>query len=160
MSTTQVEQIKDRLSIVDVISSYIKVEKSGINFKARCPFHNEKSPSFFVSPTRRSYHCFGCNKGGDIFSFVEEIEGVSFVEALRILADKAGVKLEDFKSGFDPKDVLYKIMDSAAKFYEENLAKNKPALEYLHKRGLTDETIKEFRIGFAPIGWQNILHFL
>jgi DNA primase len=95
--STNVEQIKERLNIVDVISSYIKVEKAGINFKAKCPFHNEKTPSFFISPTRQSFYCFGCGEKGDIFSFVEKFEGLDFKGALQALADRAGIKLERFK---------------------------------------------------------------
>ena len=93
MSSTT-EQIKDRLSIVEVVESYLKLEKAGANMKARCPFHNEKTASFTVSPSRGTFHCFGCHKGGDIFSFVEEIEGIDFSGALKILADRAGVVLE------------------------------------------------------------------
>src|SRR3970040_3136620 len=87
------EQIKERLPIDQVISSYIKIDRAGANYKARCPFHSEKTPSFMVSPSRNTYHCFGCNRGGDIFSFVEEIEGVDFKRALEILADRAGIDL-------------------------------------------------------------------
>src|SRR3954465_15473549 len=93
MSSTT-EQIKERLPVVQVVSSYVKLERAGGNYKARCPFHNEKTPSFVVSPTRNTYHCFGCNRGGDIFTFVEEIEGVDFKRALEILAERAGVTLE------------------------------------------------------------------
>src|SRR3990170_1170192 len=89
-----VQKIKERLSIEDVVSSYIKLEKSGANLKARCPFHNEKTPSFFVSPSRESYYCFGCGARGDIFTFVEEFEGLDFKGALKLLADRAGVQLE------------------------------------------------------------------
>ena len=93
MSST-VEQIKDKLSIIDVVSSYVKLEKAGKNYKGRCPFHNERTPSFFVSPDRDTFHCFGCDKGGDILTFVEYIEGVDFAGALEILADRAGVQIE------------------------------------------------------------------
>src|SRR3989338_7114295 len=89
-----VDTIKERLDIAEVISGYIKLEKAGVSFKARCPFHNEKTPSFFVSPLRQSYYCFGCGVKGDIFTFVEEMEGLDFCEALKLLAEQAGVELE------------------------------------------------------------------
>src|SRR3989344_1547143 len=91
---TPVEQVKERLNIADVISSYLPLVKAGVNLKGRCPFHNEKTASFFVSPTRQSFHCFGCNKGGDVFTFIEEIEGLSFIEALRLLAARVGIPVE------------------------------------------------------------------
>ena len=157
------EKIKERLDIVDVVGAYLKLQKAGVNFKACCPFHNEKTPSFFVSPARGTYHCFGCNKGGDIFSFVEEMEGLDFKGALKILADKAGVELEFHKQ--DPKEKekrarLYELLESATLFYQINLTKNKDALAYLYKRGLKPETLKSFRLGFAPCGWENCRNFL
>ena len=159
-----ISQIKDRLSVVDVISGYIKVQKSGINFKARCPFHNEKTPSFYISPERQIWHCFGCQKGGDIFGFVKEIEGVEFPEALRILAQRAGVKLESFDPTVqDAKAVLYEICETAARFFEKQLhgsSVGKKALAYLKDRGLHESTSREFRLGFAPEGWHNLSNFL
>ncbi len=159
--SSPVEQIKERLNIVDIVSSYLKLEKAGSNLRARCPFHNEKSPSFFVSPTRNSYHCFGCNRGGDIFTFVEEIEGVSFYEALKSLADKAGVQLTEVgsKENLEHKK-SYELLELATKFFEFSLTKNTAVLEYLKKRGLEEKTIKNFRIGFAQGGWQTLFNFL
>src|SRR3989338_10013486 len=117
-----VDQIKDKVDIVDLISGYIKLQKSGINYKARCPFHNEKSASFFVSPERQIWHCFGCGVGGDIFGFVKQIEGVEFPEALRILAQRAGVQLERFDpKERDAKTVLYDICETATRFFEKQL---------------------------------------
>lgn len=160
MSST-VEQIKERLSIVDVVSSYIKLERAGGNFKAKCPFHNEKTPSFFVSPLRETFHCFGCNKGGDIFTFVSEFEGLDFKGALKVLADRANVELvsEDPRLK-NEKDAIYAILEKAASFWEQNLSQNKDALSYLKNRGLKDETIKDFRIGFAGDSFTSLVSFL
>lgn len=158
--STSVEKIKERLSIVDVLSSYLKLEKAGSNFKAPCPFHNEKTPSFFISPSRSSYYCFGCGAKGDIFTFVEQFEGLDFKGALKVLAQRAGVELEPYK-GSDPKeknekDRLYELMEAAAKFYEGELPKCEDAVTYLDKRGVTKESIANFRIGYAPKGWRGL----
>ena len=159
--SSNVEQIKSRLSIVDVAQSYIKIQKAGVNFKALCPFHSEKSPSFFVSPGRETWHCFGCNRGGDIFSFVMEIEGVDFPEALRILADRAGVELKRDNQEFSSeRSKSSRILADSKNFYEEELEKNKQILLYLKNRGLNEETIKSFSIGFVPEGWRNLYNFL
>lgn len=163
--SSSVEQIKSRLNIVDVVSSYIKLQKAGINLKANCPFHNEKTPSFFVSPARDTWHCFGCNRGGDIFSFVMEIEGVEFPEALRILAHRAGVELKPVSQEYkSERERLLKILELAKDFYENELSKNKEVLNYLKERGLEEKIIKEFGIGFAPGppagGWRNLYSFL
>lgn len=156
-----VEQIKSRLSIIDVIGSYIKLEKSGSNFKARCPFHNEKTPSFYVSTDRDSYHCFGCDKGGDIINFIEEIEGVDFLGAIKILAEKAGIKIEK-ENSYDgsKKGLIFELLESSTEFYRKELIKNKQALEYLRGRGLNGETIKKFKIGYAPDEWRSIYNHL
>jgi DNA primase len=117
-----VTQIKERLTIADVIGGYIKLEKAGIHFKARCPFHNEKTPSFFVSSDRGSYHCFGCGRGGDIFTFVQEIEGVTFAEALKILATRAGVTLEKIdQKATDEFAGIYHALEEATRYYEMSL---------------------------------------
>lgn len=159
--SSAVEQIKTRLSIADVVGSYIKLEKAGGNFKAKCPFHNEKTPSFYVSPERESYHCFGCDKGGDIISFVEEMEGVDFIGALKILAEKAGVKLdENDKYEKSEKGRLTSLMNHAVDFFRKELVKNKQVLEYLKNRGLKGETVIKFKIGFAPDGWRSLYDYL
>ena len=152
---TPVEQIKSRLTIIDVVGSYIKLDKAGSSYKALCPFHQEKSPSFNVSPSRDAYYCFGCNRGGDIFTFVGEIEGVEFVDALKILAARAGVELKhEAPEQKTERDHLFAIMEEVTQFYEKH-AKSNPAVgEYLKSRGLTDETIKKFRIGYAPNEWR------
>lgn len=161
MSSAVVEQIKARLSITDVIGSYLKLEKAGINFKACCPFHNEKTPSFFVSPNRDSYHCFGCSKGGDIFSFVQEIEGVDFVAALKSLAERAGVELiPERAENKSVKDRLFELLDRAASFYSDTLTKAPLVKDYLHGRGLSDDTIEKFRVGFVPDAWRTIVAYL
>ncbi len=158
--STSVEQIKERLSIVDVVSSYLKLEKAGANYKAVCPFHNEKSPSFFVSPSRNSYYCFGCGAKGDIFSFVEQFEGLDFKGALLVLAKRAGVELEPYR-GTDPKernakDRLYELMEHATQFYEKQFVSDDEAKAYIEGRGVTKETALQFRIGYAPAGWRTL----
>ena len=156
-----VQQIKERLSVEDVVSSYIKLEKSGANLKARCPFHNEKTPSFFVSPARSSYYCFGCGASGDIFTFVEEFEGLDFKGALKLLASKAGVTLGVFnKEAESERDRLYKVMEEATLFFESNLKGNTEVLEYLKLRGLNEESIKNFRIGFIKDDWRKLYEYL
>src|SRR3989339_362411 len=164
---SEVEDIKNRISVVDLVGEYIRLQKAGSNWRALCPFHNEKSPSFMVSEERRSFHCFGCGKGGDIFSFVMEMEGIGFREALEQLAQKAGVEIKKFEKGDrgreSVKPKLYRILELAAKWYEKNLWEGRgreKALKYLRERGLTDETIKNFRLGYAPDGWRNMLEFL
>ena len=159
--STPVEQIKERLNIVDVISGYLKLEKAGINFKARCPFHNEKTPSFFVSPTRQSYHCFGCSQSGDLISFVQEMESLNFPDTLQLLAERAGIKFQKVNRQEDnEKESLSRVLSEATDYFIAELAKNNSAIEYLRKRGLTNETIKSFRLGFAPAKWQNVSQWL
>lgn len=161
---SDVQEIKNRLNIVDVLGEYIRLEKAGSNFRALCPFHNEKSPSFMVSEERQMWHCFGCQKSGDIFSFVMEMDGLDFREALKILAEKAGVQLQNFNpESAKKKDRSLEILELSAKWYEHQLwsgpGKAK-IVNYLKERGLKDETIKEFRLGYAPRGWRNVLTFL
>jgi DNA primase len=154
MST--IDDIKQRLDIVDVISSYLKLEKAGRNFKALCPFHQEKTPSFFIFPDRQSWRCFGCGAGGDLFSFVMKKEGIDFGETLKTLADKAGVSLERKKEAIEGKstDRLYQINEAAAQYFHDLLF-HAPAAgggrDYVMKqRGLNSRTIDDFLIGFSP----------
>jgi DNA primase len=161
--SSTVQKIKEILPIEDVISSYVKLEKSGANFKARCPFHNEKTPSFYISPSRNGYYCFGCGAKGDIFTFVEQFEGLDFKGALKILAERAGVVLDVYKKdniNNEEKESLYKITEEACVFFVNNLNKNNEALSYLKSRGLEQKTIKEFRIGFALADWQALFFYL
>jgi DNA primase len=158
---SSVQKIKERLSIIDVVSSYLTVEKAGKNYKAKCPFHNEKTPSFFISPDRGSYYCFGCGAKGDIFSFVEHFEGTDFLGSLKILAERAGVSLSSFKSKEkDKTDIYYDIMEEAATFFQKKFAVNKEARAYLLGRGLNDASIISFRIGYAPESWNEVLDYL
>lgn len=157
---SSVEQIKTKLGIVDVVSSYMKLEKAGINYRGCCPFHNEKTPSFFISPARGSYHCFGCNRGGDIISFVQEIEGVDFLEALKTLAERAGVELEPLSRAPKTDNRLFNLLDEAANFYFKQLVGKPDVLKYLYDRGLTKETIKAWRVGFALEGWRSLSEYL
>lgn len=157
---SQSDEIKSRLDIVEVIRSYIQVKAVGANFQALCPFHREKSPSFVISPEKNIWHCFGCGKGGDVFSFVQEMEGISFVESMRLLAPKAGVTLESFeKKDFSKRNRLLDILESATRYFEKHLESDpgKFFREYLSERGLSEETIKEWRIGYAPDSWDNLL---
>lgn len=153
-----VTKIKERLTIEEVVSSYIKLDKAGNNLKARCPFHNEKTPSFFVSADRGTYYCFGCGASGDIFTFVEEFEGLDFKGALKLLADRAGVELTAFtkekKESESEKEKLYRVMEEATKFFESNLINNTEVLDYLKSRGLKEKSIKDFRIGFVKNDWR------
>lgn len=160
---SQVEEIKNRLDIAEVIQGYLKLQKAGANWKGLCPFHHEKTPSFMVTPSRQIWHCFGCAEGGDVFSFVQKMEGLEFADVLRMLADRAGVKLKKQ----DPQLIsqrksLYEICELATKFFERQLL-SKPgqlAAEYLKERGVSPESIKNFRIGWAPDTWQSLRDFL
>ena len=159
-----VQQIKERLSIEEIVSSYIKLDRAGANFKTKCPFHNEKTPSFFVSPDRGSYYCFGCGAKGDIFTFVQEFEGLDFRGALKLLANRAGIPLEayskEMKEAESEKERLYKAMEESTQFFENNLVGNQEVLSYLKSRGLTDKSIKDFRIGYAILDWRKLYDYL
>lgn len=162
---TPIEEIKSKLDIVDFLQGYLRLQKAGINFKALCPFHKEKTASFFVSPARQSWHCFGCSKSGDHFSFLQEIEGIDFIEALRFLAQRTGVELkrgEVFKES-NERPRLFEVCSIATQFFEKQLAASASGKEvkaYLASRGLKDETAREFRLGFAPQNRDGLYRFL
>jgi DNA primase len=149
------------LDVVEVVEGYIKLKKAGKDYKANCPFHKEKNPSFFVSPSKQIWHCFSCNIGGDIFSFVQKVEGIEFPEALRILAKKAGVVLKKEDPQIrSQRNILYEICEETTDFFQKELVKNKAVQDYLKGRGLKSETIKEFKIGYANNDWDNLLKHL
>lgn len=153
------DQIKENLSIVDVVSTYVRLEKSGSQFRARCPFHNERTPSFYVSPERKNFHCFGCQEHGDIFTFVEKIENIPFFEALKILADRAGVVLTSTEKNKEESRLIVLLKD-ATEHFEKNLENSPEARQYLLDRGLTEETIKAFHVGYAKNEWRDLFIYL
>jgi len=159
VSSNNVEKIKERLGIVEVVSSYVKLEKAGSNLKACCPFHKEKTPSFLVSPLRDSFYCFGCGAKGDIFTFVQEFEHLDFMGALKVLAERAGVELvkenPDIKN---EKDRLFLILETATLFFKNKFTEE--AKEYLKKRGLNSETIEKWRLGYSLQEWRSLYDFL
>jgi len=162
----QLEEIKKRIDIVDLISQYINLKKAGRNFKAICPFHQEKTPSFVVSPERQIWHCFGsCGEGGDIFGFLMKMENLDFSEAVRELAKRAGIKLTQFhpKKGEKRKQIWYEVNHLAGEFYHYLLTDHsagKKARDYILGRGISKESLKFFKIGFSPNSWSNLQKFL
>ncbi len=159
-----IEEIKQRIDIVDLVKEYVPLKKAGSNWKARCPFHNEKSPSFMVSAEKQIYHCFGCDRGGDMFAFVQEMDGVEFPEALRLLATRAGVTLQQYDAGkSNRKTQLLDIIQKAQQFYASNLKQSPAAAgarEYVTKRGITDATQEDFGLGYSNDAWDTLLTFL
>ncbi len=163
----QVRRIKDLLDIVDVIGSYIELSKRGTRYVALCPFHAEKAPSFSVNREEQFFHCFGCKKSGDLFDFVMEVEGIAFPEALKILGEKCGIEVVTTRgraktAGKSFKTQLYRVLESACSYFEQNLATNPGtnARSYLSNRRFPPEFCKEFRLGFALDGWRGLLEDL
>ncbi len=158
----EVEEIKSRLEIAEVVGGYLQLKQAGRNLKAPCPFHQEKSASFMVSPEKGIYHCFGCGEGGDIYKFVMKMEGLDFRGALELLARRAGVELKS--RGGAPKqsnERLYEALELAVKYFQASLVKNPTALEYvIKKRKLTKQTVKDFGIGYSPDSWNALTDFL
>ncbi len=162
----QASQVREKIDIVALISEYIPLKKMGRNFNSNCPFHNENSPSFVVSPERQIWHCFGCGKGGDAFSFLMEYENLEFIEALRILGKKAGVEIKNTGSSFSSskKEAIFSLNKLASEYYNYVLTKHKAgekALKYLiDERGLNEKLIKTFNIGFSPNGGDGLSSYL
>jgi DNA primase len=157
-------EVKNKLRVVDVVGETVQLKKAGSTFKGLCPFHGEKTPSFTVTPARDSWKCFGCGEGGDIFSFVMKRDGLSFPEALKVLAAKAGVELDERTTREDARKArLRDVMESAIAFYHAVLTGSKtgqPALDYLRGRGFTDATIATHQLGYAPGGWDTLARTL
>src|ERR1700761_8618913 len=166
ISPDSVERVKQAADIVEVISAHTDLRRQGARYVGLCPFHEERTPSFSVEPTEKLYHCFGCGVGGDVIKFVEEKEGLGFTEAVEMLADRYGVELQ--REQEDPQAEakrqrrrrLEQLLERSAAYYSNYLWESKEAgkaREYLAARGLSDETLKNFGVGFAPSAWDKIL---
>jgi DNA primase len=162
---TDTQAIKDRVDIVQLISEYMQLKKAGVNWKGNCPFHKEKTPSFMVHPEKQIWHCFGCGKGGDVFTFIQEMEGLEFPEALKLMADRAGVKIENFAPEINKsqKNRILEINEKAAYFFHHfllEMAAAQNARDYLKRRQLTQEIIEEWNVGFIPEQWDLLTQYL
>ncbi|HBF03831.1 MAG TPA: DNA primase, partial [Verrucomicrobiales bacterium] len=162
-----VEQIRQANDIVELIQSYIPLKRTGGTWKALCPFHNEKTPSFHVNPQRQTYYCFGCNKGGDVFNFLKDYEGLSFFEAAQRLADRASIELT---TTLDPgtsqrserKKALLQLHEQIAHRWHQVLLEDpqgEKARTYLQSRNVSLEAIKHFQLGYAPLGWDHLIRW-
>ncbi|MBC8377280.1 MAG: DNA primase [FCB group bacterium] len=156
-----IEQVREANDVVDVVSDYVQLKRSGRNFFGRCPFHNEKTPSFSVSPDKQIYHCFGCGAGGNVINFIMEHERLDFLSSVKLLADRANIHIETDSGEPRKKDdraSIYNMHEIAARVFERQLNESsaKSAKDYLLKRGLSEETLKTFRVGFAPDSWDTV----
>jgi len=162
--SSDIDEIKSKTDIIDLIGGYIKLTPAGANFKALCPFHNEKTPSMMVNPAKQVWRCFGCGEGGDSFDFLMKIEGIDFVEAKKELAQKAGVVLQQVNLKEESQKArILEIMELSKKYYNYvllNSQKVQPSRDYLKDRGLTEETIEDWKIGCGFDGWDSLMKFL
>ena len=157
------DEIRDRADIVEVVSEHVQLKRAGSSYQGLCPFHSEKTPSFSVSPNKRLFKCFGCGEGGDAITFVMKVEGLTFPEAAKKLADRYGVQVREQTSGYkgdDKKKPAYELNRKVALFFMENLGKNKHAIKYLYDRGIKIEFIKKYGIGYADDSWDGLTNFL
>ncbi|MEA3346081.1 MAG: DNA primase [Chloroflexota bacterium] len=159
---SKIDEVKSRLDIVDIVSDYVELRKSGRNYSGLCPFHSDTEPSFVVFPETQGWHCFGCGEGGDVFTFIMKREGLTFGEALRLLARRAGVELkpltEEQKKAAAQRERLQRIMSAAAEYYHQLLhsSTGEEARAYIQRRGLTEETVERFQLGYAPDQWEAL----
>ena len=158
-----IEQVRHANDVVDVIGAYFPLKKAGANFRALCPFHKEKTPSFNVTPGKQIWHCFGCGAGGDVFKFVMQYENLDFLAAVRRLAERAGIKVEEeTATGMadrGEKEMLFKLHDEVAAFFQENLRSAEVAKKYLAKRKISLEVARKWRMGYAPEAWDGLLQW-
>lgn len=159
-----IENLRNTANIVDIISDYLPLTKRGSNYVGLCPFHNEKTPSFTVSEPKQFFHCFGCGKGGDVVTFIMDKENLEFPDAVRFLADRLGIVLEEKvvkdKDKYDERIKGYEINKEAGRFFYSNLFKNERSLDYLHKRGLSTKVIKQFGLGYSLDSWDALYNYL
>ncbi|MEL7597735.1 MAG: CHC2 zinc finger domain-containing protein, partial [Clostridiaceae bacterium] len=158
-----IQKIKEQNDIVDIVSESIQLKRTGRNFVGICPFHNEKTPSFSVSQDKQIYKCFGCGEAGNVITFVMKTQNIPFIEALKYLADKANIDLNLQGTNNvqrDKSERLYKINVEAARYYFNNLQKEKKVIEYFTGRGILSSTIRKFGLGYAPKGWTNLINYL
>lgn len=167
-SEEDVQKVREANDIADVISEYIHLKRAGANYKALCPFHNEKTPSFMVSPSKQIFNCFGCGEGGDVIGFVMKHSNLSFIEAVELLAERAGIYLEkntsqsqdNYEEIKNKRSRLYELNKDAAKYFHNNLLQNKEGLRYLSKRGINANTIRGFGLGYSKDEWQSLFNYL
>jgi len=159
-------EVRQRSDIVEVVGQYVSLAKAGRTFRGLCPFHSEKHPSFFVYPEQQSWHCFGCNAGGDVFSFVMKKQGIEFKEALHLLAERAGVTISlrpEAEADRKGKERLYQVNEAAAQYFQ-NLLLTSPAGEkartYIASRGFSAKTIADFQLGFSLNSWESLKQYL
>ncbi len=166
VTTEVIAEVRNRAKIVDIVSELVVLKRAGKHYKGLCPFHNEKSPSFFVNPERGIFKCFGCNEGGDVFAFIQKTKKIGFIESVKELAQKYGVQLiesQEDQNAYDKRSTMLMLYQQAAEFYQRLLLDEKEgqfARDYLHKRGIDDETIASFKLGYAPMAWDGLLTYL